>query len=177
MVIRPRTCFGTYNITINSFTTPNTNAYKYGCVSDTHVSISNISEPGNFMSFIFMETGVYNDNISRPVNINEFAEFTSDDVEDNDEANWTLGAGSFSDQWWKYPTAVLEQYTALEIPALPGSHPRNDDSYVPRKYKILGDTSYANRDMIPNMFDKFRWENGSPCSTFDRVGFAIRCQG
>ncbi len=147
---------------LTPFTTPNTNAYAFGTVADTHVTISNISAADNFMSFVFMETGVYNDSIARPLDINSYAEFSDDGF------NWWLGSGSYSSLWWKYvQSPTMRGISGMNLPQMPENYPRLEDDYIPAEYRIYGDTSTAYDSWIPNYFSEFRWEYGSPCAGYD----------
>ncbi|MBN2844106.1 MAG: hypothetical protein JXM68_13550, partial [Sedimentisphaerales bacterium] len=152
------------NNIFNAFTPQNTDAYKYGCVAKSYASISNISESADIMSFVFMETGVYNDSIARPLSINEFAEFA-----DQGSSSWWVGSGNYTDSWWKYIPPSLSGMTSLNLPARPVNHPRLSANYVPGSYRIYGDTQYAVESWIPNDMDVYRWEYGSPCSGYDWI--------
>ncbi len=153
---------------LNDFTSPNTKKYLWGCVAPTYNSISKISPAGNHMSFVFMEDGVYNDDFNRPLSINKFADFAS-----NDSGVWWPGEATYdSTEWWKYTeTGQVKEFDSGEFPdGLPGGHPRRDPDFIPDKYQIYGSTEYADIEWIPNTYDPFRWVHGPSCSPVDPIG-------
>ena len=163
---------------LNFFTSPSTDSYMGGIVSRTYANFSHITESAKTMGFVFMETGVYNDNIARAISVNDYAEFgIYQDPNVPLVTNWWLGDAEYGDDWWKYIAPDLEGIDAFTQPEIPFNHPRLTANYIPDSYRIYGDTTYAQIAWIPDPFDPLKWEHGAPCASYDRVGMPYDAKG